>query len=208
METTFIYALKDPRDGSVRYVGKSNDPVKRYAIHLCRQTGVDTQVKRWVQDLKAQGLRPILVIVEEVPRAMWEDKERYWIAHYRNANTELTNVTSGGMGFRDIPEEIELDRRRKVSAARMGMVFSEEHKKHLADAKRKQFATTNSREILSRHWAKLSDSEVLEVLDMAKHRVFSQRVIGKLYGVTGSTVSEILTGKRYQHALPPRGTDG
>jgi hypothetical protein len=32
-DTAYIYALLDPRDGMVHYVGKSTDPVTRYKVH-------------------------------------------------------------------------------------------------------------------------------------------------------------------------------
>ena len=33
MENVFIYALSDPRDDKIRYIGKANNPESRYKNH-------------------------------------------------------------------------------------------------------------------------------------------------------------------------------
>ena len=43
--------------------------------------------------------------------------------------------------------------------------------------------------------SKLTDKEVLEIRDLYKHKIYSQREIGKLYGVSQTNISLIITNK-------------
>ena len=93
---SYIYGLKDPRDGLVYYVGKSNNPDARLAQHLEKR-----QNKRkvaWLDALEAEGLTPELVILETVERKDWKEQERYWIALGREEGWPLTNIKDGGDG--------------------------------------------------------------------------------------------------------------
>jgi hypothetical protein len=65
-----IYHLLDPRDESVRYVGSTNDPHKRYAAHISDATktsygGFRSTSKKdvWIRELALIGLEPVLVVV-------------------------------------------------------------------------------------------------------------------------------------------------
>jgi hypothetical protein len=93
MTTTYIYALKDPRDGRARYVGKSDNPRGRYSAHLKCHTQMTSKKDKWVAELRAVRLKPVLERLEEVPRAAWEDREQWWIKHYADS---LLNGTRGG----------------------------------------------------------------------------------------------------------------
>jgi hypothetical protein len=93
-----IYALADPRDGRVRYVGKAADVTRRLQNHLT--PGALRRVRhvaRWLAGLLAAGLRPTVTILETVADgADWQEAERRWIAHH--GRDVLTNLTDGGEG--------------------------------------------------------------------------------------------------------------
>lgn len=95
--TTFIYALCDPVSFEVRYIGKADDPYRRYCKHLVDKSS--THKARWIQSLLKQGLLPIRQILEECDELIWEERERDWIAFYRKISAPLTNGTEGGDGF-------------------------------------------------------------------------------------------------------------
>lgn len=59
----FIYGLIDPRDGVVRYVGKSARPEARLVHHRCSGA---TSVRAWFAELLALGLTPTLTILSTV----------------------------------------------------------------------------------------------------------------------------------------------
>ena len=104
--TTFIYGLRDPRDGKTYYVGKSSSPEKRFIWHLNPKWEVNKKKRQWVEDLLARGEKPQLVILDKVPYLHWEQKEQEWIDALRLRHEPLLNgaVAGGGLEERD-PEE-------------------------------------------------------------------------------------------------------
>lgn len=113
-QMTFIYALIDPETNEIRYIGKSNLPKQRYNAHL-RETSKNDKT-RWIASLKSRGLKPILQILEVVSLELWEVRECYWIAHYREQGYNLTNTRDGGGGTAHMAREIA----RKISTKLKG----------------------------------------------------------------------------------------
>lgn len=97
-DTTFIYALCEPDTRAIRYIGKSNDPQKRFLGHL-REAGRKISYKaNWIFSLLSQELEPRLLILKEVPVSDWEDWERCYIRNAKMLGFRLTNFTEGGDG--------------------------------------------------------------------------------------------------------------
>jgi hypothetical protein len=97
---TFIYALLDPRDEAVRYVGKTKRALPvRLSAHLndCRKAR--HRRARWLRELVAEGLKPRMILLEEVAASAWEEAERRWIAHFKDEGADLTNSNNGGGGI-------------------------------------------------------------------------------------------------------------
>src|SRR5579885_3311453 len=91
-DKTCIYGLVDPNTKEIRYVGKADDPQARLKQHL--QEKGDSEKHRWLGSLAEQGQIPELRILEEValgPLYLWEERERWWIAHLREQGARLTN---------------------------------------------------------------------------------------------------------------------
>lgn len=97
MKTTFIYGLSDPRTDKVRYIGKSNNPKKRYNRHLSLK-GISHK-NSWISQLKSEGYLPTLEIIDEVSKREWQYWERFWIHQFECWGFNLTNMTKGGDGF-------------------------------------------------------------------------------------------------------------
>jgi len=95
-ETTFIYALADPETGETRYVGKADDPRRRYLVHLAGRG--QTYVANWIAGLKSRGQHPQLQTLIEVPQTEWQVWEREIIRAFRSLNVSLTNLAEGGIG--------------------------------------------------------------------------------------------------------------
>ena len=101
----FIYALADPTNDRVRYVGQTVDIVARLQRHYyearraAKSAGMSGHLPRnkWLRGILAAGNEPILYILEVVPYNQRRDTERHWIAVLRNAN-ELLNASHGGDG--------------------------------------------------------------------------------------------------------------
>src|SRR5258708_6389227 len=116
--TTFIYGLRDPHTGEIRYVGKANDPQRRLTYHLCdSQLAPKTHRNHWLRSLKSLGLKPSLVILETLaPCDDWKAAEQRWIASFLRDGVKLTNGTAGGDGLHNPSDEVRV----KCGASRRG----------------------------------------------------------------------------------------
>lgn len=83
-----IYALVDPGDGRIKYVGRTRGKLaSRLKQHLRVRHGA-TDKDAWIALLNANGKVPIMHALEMVPIAEEAAAERRWIAR----NRELTNA--------------------------------------------------------------------------------------------------------------------
>lgn len=96
MSNVFIYALKDPDTGQIRYVGASINPTKRFKQHL--QSKETNHRAKWIKSLRMANLMPVLGHVDEVPEDYWQAVEAAYIQFYRNLGCDLVNGTDGGEG--------------------------------------------------------------------------------------------------------------
>ena len=94
-----IYTLSDPRTNSVRYVGKTYQPIRRrYLGHLSQaRHGGESHKDRWLRLLLSLGLEPVCTVIERGLGKSWVRAERQWVALYRGV-CHLTNLTDGGDG--------------------------------------------------------------------------------------------------------------
>jgi hypothetical protein len=98
MEITNIYVLIDPITNIVRYVGKANNVTQRYRAHLNRARKHQIHKKNWIEQLKREGLKPIIEVIDIVPINDWIFWETYWISQMRTWGFDLINYTNGGDG--------------------------------------------------------------------------------------------------------------
>lgn len=98
MNTTFIYALLDPISKNIRYIGKSNNPIKRFKEHINKSKLTVTHKNNWILKLSKNNLKPILCIIDEVSIKEWVFWETYWISQCKTWGFNLVNTTEGGDG--------------------------------------------------------------------------------------------------------------
>jgi len=95
--STYIYALIDPRNSEVRYVGATLNVGKRVARHLRDRFGSGKSLRAcWLRDLEQSGAMPEWYVLETVPRWAASDAERLWIELFCAFGCQLTNGTDGG----------------------------------------------------------------------------------------------------------------
>lgn len=131
-----IYALTDPHDGAVRYVGKTKQSLRaRFRAHINRapkQPRIKSAV--WISGLLLAGLKPGIFVLETVDSS-WEAAERFWVASFRIVGADLLNMTKGGGGTPGYCPSAEV--RAKISAAA---------KKQFADPQRRLAAAEYGRQ--------------------------------------------------------------
>lgn len=99
VDTTFIYFLKDPENPIKGYVGKSDNPTFRFGGHIRESRDKKpTYRKNWIKSLASRGLKPVLEIVDEVPKSEWQFWEIEYIKVFRALGFKLVNGTNGGDG--------------------------------------------------------------------------------------------------------------
>lgn len=137
---TVIYALRCPLSNAVRYIGKTKNPDLRLYRHMAaaRKLHINHHCARWIRTLLARGMAPALEVLFVVPSdGDWQAEEIKWIANYRAAGHQLTNMTDGGDGVHEHhPDVLEMLRagstgkrhteqaKAKVAAARLGVKHS------------------------------------------------------------------------------------
>jgi group I intron endonuclease len=139
-EITYIYALHDPRDWAIVYVGKSNRPEKRLQEH---HRIPEKGVKDLIADLQNAGLWLQQTILQRCNQSEWIFWERFWIAVARNAGCRLLNLSDGGTGPSFQTEEA----RKKISIAQTGRKQSRKQveKTRTANLGKKRTAETRAK---------------------------------------------------------------
>ena len=114
-----IYALEDEA-GNVRYVGKTIRYLhQRHTSHIRAAKCGRLPVNQWLRGQVAKGQRLCIRLLENVPDGPdWIERERHWIARFRQEGARLLNLTNGGEGLH-------------------GLKFSDEHKARIGAALRK-----------------------------------------------------------------------
>jgi hypothetical protein len=90
----FIYGLKCPITEKIRYIGKTNNLKDRYSRHINEKKNYHKCL--WIKNLKEQGVKPEMVVIDEVDFCNWEEAERKYIMLFKSFGADLTNKTIGG----------------------------------------------------------------------------------------------------------------
>jgi group I intron endonuclease len=118
---TYIYCLI--HDNHVRYVGKSDNPSKRFEEHLRKCKYQITYKDKWLFGLIESSQKPELLILDKVPFdefGFWED---FYINLFKSYGFKLTNLAPGGCGG-----NFGLETNKKISEKLKGRIFNEEWK--------------------------------------------------------------------------------
>lgn len=118
--TIYIYGLYDPRNGLLRYVGKTNNIRIRHSAHT-RENG-ECYKHNWVKSLISVGLRPEIKVLETIVNSDdkdWQERERWWIKSSLDSGAPLTNLHSGGRGGFSMHESTKDKIRAKATGRKM-----------------------------------------------------------------------------------------
>lgn len=131
MDTIYIYALIDPISDEIRYIGKTKNIEKRYKQHLYPKKRDNSKRAIWLKELKINGLKPKIKVIDIADESLWSDMEKLYIAEY--SSDELLNSTKGGQDGSHSTETIEKIK-KGVSLAHKGRVLSKTHKNNISIA--------------------------------------------------------------------------
>lgn len=96
-----IYALLDPLNNKVAYVGKTRvSLVLRLSQHITLATTRNLQRKvcSWIRQLAAQALRPYIQLLEECSDEAAASAERRWYTYFQNKGEAEKNTHTPGAG--------------------------------------------------------------------------------------------------------------
>lgn len=209
-----VYALIDPRNGAVRYIGKSHRTAHRRLMrHLspCYLTG-NTHKERWLRILLKLNLRPIVRVLENCssPKELNAAEIRH-IARMRSLGAKLTNATKGGDGGSGPHTEAS---KAKISRALRGKPKSETHRINasLAQVGRKHSDSTKLKWSLLRKQSgfypapryginnnktKLTEEAVHEI--RSSRGTVTQRSLGIKFGVSHTAIRYVQKGINWNH---------
>lgn len=98
--TGCIYALVDPRDHTIFYVGQTRDLDARQRTHFAGGHSVSGEK---IKVIRRNGLLPLVVMLEaDVPYQMLLMAERFWIGLLRRRGSPLLNAPQDGDGRRQL----------------------------------------------------------------------------------------------------------
>lgn len=203
-----IYALIDPRNDKIRYIGKSQRSAhRRLRRHLapCYLTG-DTHKERWLRVLLALNLEPRIEVLQTCETAeQLAAAERQHIARLRADGADLTNATDGGDGVGGWSHSDES--KERIRRALTGKPKSPQHRARTIAAIRGRRASLQTRMLLSAmragkrpsaavvaaHPRKLTDEQVIEIRSL--RGLVSQRLLGERFGVSKTAIRYVQTGR-------------
>lgn len=217
--TVSIYALVDA-DAGVRYIGQTVRPLaKRLAVHWqTARAGERTHRAAWMRVAKANGVGVSIELLAVVGSESADSAEVEAIAAHRASGCLLTNTTDGGGGVRGLRvtdatrrKMSESASRRKVSVetrARMSAAMAGKYSAaHMRGLNLGRVRSVETRRKMSRArrgegngMATLTWPIVREMRDRFAAGGMTQRVLAREYGVSGGTVSMVLSGKTWVEA--------
>lgn len=206
----YIYGLLCPLAQQIRYIGKSDDPDRRYKAHIGSARKPRCHKTNWLAKLMRQGLEPELRILREVPDgADWAAAEREEIAKARALGWPLTNMTLGGEGAALTEEGLKArlaimgsaDVRAKMSASALARWTDPE----LAAQGRAANASPEKRKKLSERAKRRSTPEYRAMMAAKSRAAWADkdkraRIVG---GITDETREKVSTASKRFWATSP-----
>lgn len=114
-----IYALVDPRDNTVRYVGVTNDVYKRFLQHV-NCSGSNFEKNAWIHELRMANKMIVMETLEEVEdRTCVFDREEYWIKHFQMLQEPITNIRQKSPARRTKKTNLRVGRRVSPELSRV-----------------------------------------------------------------------------------------
>jgi len=113
MSHLLIYGLKCPKTHDYKYIGKSSNGLIRPKTHLTLSHNVS--VRLWVEELREEGLCPLIDVIEECSEDNLSERETFWIAYYHELVSPLMNIIKyEGASITKIQKELEIQEQKLI----------------------------------------------------------------------------------------------
>jgi hypothetical protein len=97
-EKRYVYALVDPSEQKVAYIGQTKSPKTRMYAHTKMGNhfaGIDrkyaSKLFMWLSDMVIKGVKPEMVIVEITTLEKVAEREMWWLSKFEELGIELVN---------------------------------------------------------------------------------------------------------------------
>jgi len=186
-----VYGLVDPRDHTLRYVGKSTSGYKRPKQHFCRyythgMPYKNWYVYRWIRKLQREDVKPEIIVLEYCEADDLDFWEIWHIAYWKGLGCRLTNATAGGEGIKGRKwtdaQRKAASERAKGNTNRRGSKISQESKDLISkaqDHKKRQVICVTTGEVFD------SKYDVVKKYGIDKGHLMSHLKKEKPRGVLG-----------------------
>ncbi len=144
--TVFIYALRDPRDGLIRYIGQTRVGIERVRQHMtpsCRFGYSNLRKREWLTELINLGTKAEIVVLAECLVQDLNDAEVFCIAYFRWIGIDIFNMTNGGPGMSGLKMSDEA--KAKIGKIRRGMRHSAESKEKMSKSRMGHLVSAETR---------------------------------------------------------------
>lgn len=111
MSDLIIYGLRCPRTHYYKYIGKSSIGLVRPKTHLVLSH--NNSVRLWVEELREEGLCPLIDVIEECSEDNLLEREKFWIVYYHESVSPLMNIIEyKGYNITKIQEELKIEEQK------------------------------------------------------------------------------------------------
>lgn len=104
-----IYCLRDPRDGTVKYVGQTTNPERRQSDHELNRFQHNCAKSRWGSELQEAGLKPVFECLEICDFAVANKRELHWVTLMASQGHNLLNRPVGSIPRDALASIIDLE---------------------------------------------------------------------------------------------------
>lgn len=183
MKKYYIYKLS--HNDVVFYIGKTSDINRRLLEHLKEAKKQRNYKERHINKLLNDNKDIQISIIEEVDNGLEDDREKYWISHFKNIGVHIYNTSEGGEGGDNWSGKTHsIETKKKLSKIRYqqiekGMIY-------------KQIGEKNGR-------SKLTSDKVLEIRRLRESDGISYGKLGIMFGVSKNTVMDIIKYNKWKH---------
>ena len=219
MKTYCVYVFVDEQETPF-YVGVTGNIKSRMRQHEWETRKGNCLPKYAKMRLMLGNSRDIMRFVRIVADNIGSPEEAFAkeieiIAGLRKFGLKLKNLTDGGEGnINPSPEQIErwrlahtgtrrsAESRRRMSEARKGIVFSEEHRLNLSIARKKRHTTNETREKMRVAMKGQRNIKVFRAIDPQGGVYITNQGLSKFcedHGLHASLLHKVLSGERSHH---------